>query len=120
MFEFGQSEGFEEWRQVHPEPTPVPLSVAVPSADGVGFAATPRLDRPFPRGLVLVRRAKRDPVALLAQPVVKILDRARLVGQLCAADLTDELVTALTESPQSCSSKLLRSRGNASAGLCRW
>lgn len=29
-------------------------------------------------------------------------------------------LTALSESPQSCSSKFPRSRGNASAGLCRW
>jgi len=29
-------------------------------------------------------------------------------------------VTALSECPQSCSPKVLRSRGNASAGLCRW
>ena len=29
-------------------------------------------------------------------------------------------LTALSEFPQSCSSKFLRSRGNASAGLCRW
>lgn len=30
------------------------------------------------------------------------------------------VLTALSEFPQSCSSKFLRSRGNASAGLCRW
>ena len=33
---------------------------------------------------------------------------------------TEDELTALSEFPQSCSSKFLRSRGNASAGLCRW
>lgn len=32
----------------------------------------------------------------------------------------NDLVTALSEFPQSCSSEFLRSRGKVSAGWCRW
>lgn len=48
------------------------------------------------------------------------------VGRRHRADLGDidalaaSIVTALSESPQSCSPNFPRSRGQVSAGLCRW
>src|SRR5271157_4738728 len=88
--DFGQAERLEEGREVHAEPPPVPLVEAVPATERVLRRASPRLARALGSRLLLVRRPERDPVALLRQPGVQVLDRPQVVGELGGADLADQ------------------------------
>ena len=80
--ELSLAESFQQWRQVHAEAAAIALPKPVPAADRVVFGAAPRLDGAFLRGLLLIRGAEVDPVTLLEEPRVQILDTSELVSQL--------------------------------------
>jgi two-component system OmpR family sensor kinase len=93
--EFGQAERLQQRGQVQAEPAAVALAQAVPAADRVVGRPAPGLDRALGGGLVLVGRAERDPVALLGQPFVQVVDGPELVFQRGGADLADQDVAVL-------------------------
>jgi hypothetical protein len=80
--ELSLAEGLRQRRQVHPETPAIALPEAVPAADRIVFRAAPRLDGAIFRRLLLIRGAEVDPVTLLDEPRVQILDTSELIPQL--------------------------------------
>jgi two-component system, OmpR family, sensor kinase len=93
--EFGEAQRLQQRGQVQAKPAAVALAQAVPAADRVVGGPAPGLDRALGGGLVLVGRAERDPVALLGQPFVQVVDGPELVLQRGGADLADQDVVVL-------------------------
>src|ERR1700729_727776 len=78
--ELGEVERFEQGWEIHAEPPAVTLAQAVPASNRVLGRTTPGLDRPVRRGLLLVGRAERHPVALLGEPTVQVVNGAQVIG----------------------------------------
>jgi two-component system, OmpR family, sensor kinase len=95
MGEFGEAERLQQRGHVHAEPAAVALAQPVPAADRIVGGPAPRLDRALGGRLVLVGRAERNPVALLGQPFVQVVDGPELVLQRGGADLADQDVAVL-------------------------
>src|SRR6478752_4885124 len=85
-----EPEGFEQGRQVHPEPPAIALAKPVPAAHRVVRGTAPRLDRALGRVLLLIGRPERHPVAVGLEHRVEVVDRAEGVLQLRRPDLADE------------------------------
>ncbi len=88
--ELGQPERLEQRRHVDAEPPTQALLQPIPPADRVGLRASPRLDRPVGRGLLLVRATERHPVAVRLEHGVQVVDRPPVVLELRPADLADD------------------------------
>src|SRR5687767_1976860 len=84
------AESLQERRHVHPEATAIALAEAVPAADRVVLGAAPRLDGAVLGGLLLIGGAEVDPVALLDEPRVKLVDTSELLLQLSRSDLAEQ------------------------------
>jgi hypothetical protein len=90
MGELDFAERFQERRQVHPETTAIAPAEAIPSADRVVLGATPSFDGAFLGGLLLIGGTEADPVALLHEPRIKVVDTSELVLELRRSDLAEQ------------------------------
>ena len=74
MGDLGQAERLEQRWEVHAEPATVAVSQPIPTADRVVRRPPPGLDGALGRGLLLIGGTQRDPVALLQEPGMQVLD----------------------------------------------
>jgi LmbE family N-acetylglucosaminyl deacetylase len=76
--------------ELHPQTTAIALSESVPAADRVALGPTPRLDGAFFGGLLLIGGTEVDPVPLLDEPRVQVVDTSELVSQLSRSNLAEQ------------------------------
>jgi len=90
VFEFGESEGFQEWGNINAEAAAEALFQSVPGTDGIVRRAAPGFDRAFFSGLLFVGAAEFDPITGGLQHGVEVIKAASVVVKNGFADGADE------------------------------
>lgn len=81
VFNFGQPQQFHQRRHVHAKAPPQALLQPVPPAHGIVRGARPGFHRAGRGGLLLVGAAQRQPVAVLLQHGVEVVQAAQVIAQ---------------------------------------
>src|SRR5438552_19170249 len=90
VFDLGEMYGLDDLRDIHAEATSESLLESVPTADGLLGRSSPRLDRPFGRGLLFVRAPEQHPVSAGLEHLVQVVDASDMVALFGAPRLDDE------------------------------
>src|SRR5216684_790424 len=90
VLEFGQVQGFEDGRDVHPESTPQAFLQPVPTTDRILRGSAPRFDGPVGGRLLFVRTSQQHPIAVRLEHRVQIVDRPEMVPEFRAPRFHDE------------------------------